>query len=164
MPAANHRHDVSDDSSGRRRNNSNAAREGRKRTLSSAVEESLSQQPRLELLKSKLERSGAARLQRLCDQLQLPAGLVYGDAAANEYGKPIGRTEAQHLRLPAEEDDRKLGVGIPQREVDVPRGSGTAVRDLSLHPEIAPAGFDLLPDTADEVRHSPDAALRHSRL
>jgi hypothetical protein len=127
------------------------------------VEEAFCEQAGFELLEGELEGAGAARLHGLGDELELAAGLVDGDAATDEDGEAVGGTEAEELGLAAEEDDGELRVCVLEGEVEVAGGSGAAVGDLTLDPEIGVSGFDLLPDAADEIGYGPDAALGDGR-
>jgi hypothetical protein len=67
------------------------------------------------------------------------------------------------LCLAAKEDHRELRVRVLEREIDVSRGSGTTVRDLSLDPKVAVGRLDLLADAAYEICYGPDAAFLHCR-
>ena len=159
VAAADDGDDVADDGAGGRGNDADAAGEGRQGALAGGVEEAFGEQAGLELLEGELEGAGAARLEGFGDELELAAGLVDGDAAADEDGEAVGGAKAKELGLAAEEDDGELGVGVLEGEVDVAGGGGAAVGDLAFDPEIGMGGLDLLADAGDEGGDGPDAAF-----
>ena len=55
------------------------------------IEESLGFQPLFELFKGELQRSSANRLNRLANQLQLPALRINADASADQHVQSILR-------------------------------------------------------------------------
>ena len=109
--------------------------------------------------KASWKGAGAAGLEGFGDELELAAGLVDGDAAACQDGEAVLRAEAEEQGLAAEEHDRKLGVAIFEREIDVAGGRGPAVGDLAFDPDVVVVAFELLADAGDQVANGPDAAL-----
>ena len=84
-----------------------------------------------ELFEGELEGAGAARFEGFGDELELAAGLVDGDAAADEDGEAVRGAEAEERGLAAEEDDGELGFAVLEGEVEVAGGSG---RQLEISP------------------------------
>ncbi len=159
MAAANDGEDVAYHGSAGRGDDADALRIGRQCALAGGVEETFCKEARFELLEGELEGAGAARLQSFGDELQLPAALVDGDVATDQDSKTIGGAEAQELRLAPEEHDGKLGFAVFECQVDVAGGSGTAVGDLALDPDIGIAELDAAADIGNEGADAPDAAL-----
>jgi len=90
--------------------------------------------------------------------LHLAALLVNADAAADKNVKAVFWTEAEEHGLAAEEDDRELGVGVLEGEVDVAGGCGTVVGDFAFNPYVAVFLLDEFADLGDEIADGPDAA------
>ncbi len=63
--------------------------------------------------------------------MELAAGLVDGDAAADEDGEAVGGAEAEEEGLAAEEDDGELGFAVLEGEVEVAGGGGA---ELEISP------------------------------
>ena len=110
-------------------------RKRRQRTFALRIKQTLGKQPSLELFKSQLKRTGPARLHRLGHSCSWPRCRRWR-CAPHQHRKSIRRTKPKQQSLPPKEHDRKLRLAVLQREINVPRGSKAAVRDLPLHPEI----------------------------
>jgi hypothetical protein len=91
--------------------------------------------------------------------LKLAPTLVNRNASPNQHSKSIGRPETQQAGLPTEEDNGKLRLAILKGEIDVPRGCGAAVGDLSFHPQVGVVRFDVLANVGDQGEYSPYAAI-----
>jgi len=151
VAAADDVDDVADGGAVGRGDDADALREGGQRGAR-AVEEAFGAETVAELLEGELEGAGAARTHGLGDELELAAGFVYGDAAADFYREAVLGFEPQQLRLGAEEHDGKLRVAVLEGEVDVAGGGGAAVGDLALDVEDAGVGaFDVLAEFRDQL-------------
>lgn len=159
VTAAHDLDDVVEHGAGSGGDDANAAGEGRQWTLAGGVEEAFCEQAGFELLIRELECARAAGFERLGDELEMAAGLVYGDAAAREDSEAVLWAEAEEQSLAAEEHDGKLGLAVLQREINVAGGRGTAVRNLAFDPDVLVLAFELLADAGDQVADGPDAAF-----
>ena len=159
VAAADDVDDVADGGAVGRSDDADALREGGER-CAQTVEEAFGAEAVAELLEGELEGSGAARTHGFGDELELAAGFVYGDAAADFDGEAVFRLEGQELRAAAEEHDRKLRVAVLEGEVDVAGGCGAAVGDLALYVEDAGViAFDVLAQLGDELADGVEDGL-----
>ena len=147
---------VNDGASGRR-DDADAAREGRQVTFAGGVEEPLLLQLLLQLLECELQRACAYRLQRLGDELQLAALFVYGDAATHQDAQSSLGAKAEKRRLPPEKHHGKLTMFILEREIEVSGGGAAQIGYFAFDPAVGIGSLDVAADFCDECADGPDA-------
>ena len=128
---------------GRRRHDSDPAREGRDRALQLRREEALGLQPGLEQLELAVQLADACRLDRVTIKLVLAARLVDGHAPVGQHRVAVLRLEGQKCRLAPPHDARQLALVVFEREVQVARRGPLEIADLALDPYILQARFKL---------------------
>jgi len=159
VAAADDGDDVAHDSSGRRGDDADGAGEVGQGALAGGVEETFGEEAGFELFKGELKGAGATGFESFGDELELAAGLVDRDSAANEDGEAVGGLEAKEEGLAAEEDDGELGFAVLEGEVEVAGGGGAEVGDFALDPDVSVVALDVLADSGDEVADGPNAAF-----
>ena len=93
------------------------------------------------------------RLHVLADQLVLALGLVDADAAARHHVQAVLGLELQVAQRRAEHHALHLRAGVLQREVEVPRVPGAAVRDLAFDPDLREGFLDHAAQPCRELGH-----------
>jgi hypothetical protein len=132
---------------------------GELRERAGVVEEAFAAEAEFELLNGGEEGAEAGLLHGFGDELELAAGVVDGELAADADGVAVFGAEAEELGLAAEEDDGELGCAVLEGEVAVAAGGGSPVGDLAVHRDVAIAALDEGAEVGCELGDGVDAVL-----
>ena len=120
----------------RRRNDADAPRISRQRTLARRFEQSLLSQFLLEFFEGELQRAVSQRLQQFHDELIFAACLKHIDAAARHYRQSVPRLEFPIAMRGPEGHRAHLRLALLQREVVMAARSQLDAGDFAGDPHV----------------------------
>src|SRR5258707_4230583 len=127
--------DVANGGAGGRSDDADASREKWNRAFQFRREQTFGLHTRLGLFESKLQRTGANRLERFDDQLILALGFVHADATARAHLQTVFGTKAYALVAAAIAHGADLRELIFQSEIPVPGNMRVEICNLALDPD-----------------------------
>ena len=160
---AKHGHDVPHGSAVERRDDADFAREKGQWTLAGRREQALRLQPAFQLVERDLQRPRSGRLETIADELILALDVVHAHAAARDHLLAVFDAELETARRRSEHHRPDLRPRILQREVDVARRPGPAVRDLAFDGYARELGLEHPADVARELADGQDRGARRRR-
>ena len=119
---------------GRRRDETDRARQQRDGLLARGIEETLGGEPLLELLQFLLEPAGAMLDERAHHQLILAAGLVDADFTIGQHLQSVAQRHTLPRGIAPEEHAAELGAGVLERKIHMPAGLGAEIGNFTAHP------------------------------
>src|SRR5262249_43279011 len=151
VPASEHLDDVADRRALERGDDADLARQGRKRSFATDVEEAVLLQLLFQLFECELERAKSLWLHVLAVDLILAARLVDGDLPACDDVGTVHGFELQISQRRAEHEALQLRSVVLQREIEMAVVPDLAVGEFTFDPHLEQLTLEEISHTNGEV-------------